>query len=124
MVARWTFEDASVPETYEFPINPVENSYSLKKDIVQQKTLAPDGQTILFEGRDEPRNFSFSGTLLSAAQHNKFIEWFEKRRQIKVTDDLGIETLIYIVGYSTERGWRQSHPNRRTYTVEAVVVEE
>jgi hypothetical protein len=124
MVVKWIFEDASVPETYTFAVNPVQNDFSLQKSLIQQKTLAPDGQTILFEGRDEPRKFSFDGTLLEADQHDKFVEWFEKRRQIKVTDDLGAETLIYITNYTTQRGWRQSHPNRRTYTVDAVVVQE
>lgn len=123
-VVRWTFEDPVALATFTFPMNPNEGgSQNFKKNVQQQATCAPDGGVVLFEGRDVPATFEFSGTLLTQEHYEALQEWWDKRRQIKVTDDLGRETWIYIVEFDPKRVRSALYPWKHTFTVRAVVVE-
>lgn len=123
-VVKWTFYDATTASTYTFAINPNEGGTPLRrKTISYQNTAAPDGKTLIFEGRDEPRKISFSGTLLEQAQLDAFETWFEKRHQVRVTDDLGREYWIYITSFEPKRARARSHPWKHTYTCEATILD-
>lgn len=123
-VVRWRFYDPLVPETYIFDINPNEGGTpAFKKNVAYQNTAAPNGRTLMFEGRDEYQTFSFSGTILIEAHYNAFLYWWQKRHQIHVTDDLGRQFWIYITTFDPKRVRAAHHPWKHTYTCEATVVD-
>ena len=123
MVVRWTFEDQTVPETYTFHVNPNDGgSPGWKKSITYQNTSAPDGKTLVFEGLPEIQELEFSGIILEEAHYNAFLEWWEKKRQVLLTDDLGREMWIYITAFEPKRIRRRSHPWAHEYTVRATIL--
>lgn len=123
-VVRWVFEDPVLLETEVFDVNPsAGGSPGYEKNFLFQETTAPDGKTLIFEGQDAPQNLAFSGTILDQAQYEMFREWFSKRYQIKVTDDLGRQFMILIKSFKPERVRARSHPWKHTYTVEAAILD-
>ena len=121
MAARipWLFYDASTGDSYSLPINPAdEGSNMRRKSFDIQNTSAPGGKVLIFEGRDEPRTASWTGTLLTEDQYNKFIDWFEKRHQFQVTDDLGRGHMVYIQGMDVRRRRSYQFPWRHEFTIE------
>lgn len=123
MVVRWTFEDLTLatPTSYEFEINPSDGgSPQYKKQIINRSTCATDGQVIVQEGRDQPNETSFSGTILTEEMYNEMVSWFNKRHQIKVTDDLGREFFIYITAFEPRRVRAVQHPWKHAYTVQYI----
>lgn len=124
MVVRWSFHDPTIPETYVLEINPNEGgSPEYKKTITYANTSAPDGKTLIFEGRDEVQTISFSGTLLTVTHLTALTNWFQKRHQILVTDDLSRQFWIYITSFSPKRERAAHSPYKHSYTVEATVLD-
>lgn len=124
-VVKWVFTDSVVPETYTFEVNPNEGgSPTRKKNITGQPTTAEDGTAVLYEGQDPRPTTTFSGTILTEAQYDAMIAWFNKRYPITVDDDLGRTMTIYITGFDPKRAQRRSHPWRHTYTVDVVILAE
>lgn len=124
MVVKWTFYDPSFDETAIFEINPNDDGLpGLQKQITYQNTAAPGGRVLMMEGRDEPRQGSFSGVSLSETQHEMFEHWWNKRNQIVMTDDLGRAFPIIITSYEPKRRWTRSHPYRHDYTVNYTIVD-
>lgn len=104
MVVKWKFEDFIEEDEYTFLINPNKGGTpEMKKNIIQRNTTAPDGKTILFEGRDEPMTFTFSGTLRDETQLTTLQSWVQRRNQIRLTDDLGRSYSVYLTGISATR---------------------
>lgn len=123
-VVSWNFTDPYTFETVDFEVNPNEGGTPDRKKTLQtQATAAPDGKTILIEGRDQPLSGSFSGTLLTQTQLDMFTTWFDKRHPITMTDDLGREFTIYITEYTTRRQRAVHYPYKHTYTVSYVIVD-
>lgn len=124
MVNRWTFEDPNTLETYTFAINPNEGgSPQYSKKFEYRNTSAPDGKVIVFEGRDDPQTIEFSGTLLTQAQYDAFVTWWDKRYQVKITDDLGREFWIEIESFSPKRERAVHYPYKHSYTIKAIIVD-
>lgn len=124
MVVKWTFYDPSEDESYVFGINPNDDGLpGYQKNFSYQNTSAPDGKVLMMEGREEPRQGSFSGVSLDEAQHLAFITWYKKRNQIEVTDDLGRTFPIVITSYEPKRRWTRNHPYKHDYTMSYVVVD-
>jgi hypothetical protein len=120
----WVFTDLVTAETYSLPINPNDGgSPSYKKNIVYQNTAAPDGNVLMFEGRDDPKTSSFKGVLLTEDQYNTFVEWFEKRHQIQITDDLGRTFVCYITSFDPTRRRSAIHPWKHEYTCEYTIID-
>lgn len=125
----WRFYDpigvgASGPITYLLPVNPNDGgSPSFKKTVTYQSTSAPDGKTLVFEGRDEVQTLEFSGVILTEDQYYAFIDWWRKRHQIHITDDLGRQFWAYITSFEPKRVRAQSHPWKHTYSASATVVD-
>lgn len=121
MVVRWIFTDPTDSSSYTFEINPNEGgSPTLKKNVLFKNTAAPNGKTLIYEGRDDPVTFSFSGTLLTQAQLEAFETWYLKRHQIVITDDLGRTFSVYITSFDPKRVRSAHIPWKHTYTVEAI----
>lgn len=124
MVVKWKFEDPVELETYIFEISPNDGgSPAYTKNIMSQNTVAPGGKTLLFEGADAVSEMNFSGILLSEEQYDAFATWWAKRRQIKVTDDLGREYWIYITKFEPKRVRARSHPWKHTYSITATILD-
>jgi len=124
MVHRWIFTDPAVSETYEWAVNPNSGgSPSREKNIQYENTSAPDGKTLIFEGQDRPLQLEWSGVILSQSQYDTLITWFEKRRQIRLEDDLGRTMWIYITAFTPSRRRAVSHPYKHDYNMRATVLD-
>lgn len=112
-VLRWELFDPTVSETYVFYINPSQGgSPTYQKNITAQATTAPGGKTLLFEGADSPQTFEFSGTILNQGMYDAMLHWYNKRRQVRITDDLGRQFWIYITQFEATRK-RVAPPNHQ-----------
>jgi hypothetical protein len=124
MTVRWAFYDPLVLETYTFEVNPNDGgSPQRKKNFSYQNTAAPNGKSLMFQGRDDTKTISFSGTLLTQAQYDTFGTWFEKSHQIRLTDDLSRQFWIVITSYAPKRVRAVTHPWKHTYSIDATVVD-
>lgn len=123
-VVRWMFTDSVESTNYEFDINPNDGgSPTYRKNVTTQVTTAPGGTPIIFEGQEEPKSGSFSGTILDLAQYQAMVLWFTKRYPIEMTDDLGREQSIYITGFDAKRVRSAMHPYKHSYTCSYIVLE-
>jgi hypothetical protein len=123
-VVRWTFYDPTTLVTYTVPINPNDGgSPSYQKSIARQMTTAPDGKTLLFEGADQVQTLEFSGVLIEQAHYDAFVTWFNKRHQVKVTDDLQRTFWIYITGFAPKRQRAAKAPWKHQYSVSALILD-
>lgn len=121
MVVKWTFYDPIADVTHTLDVNPsAGGSPDYQKSISYMNTSAPDGKTIIFEGRDKPNEMTFEGTILSEEQYNQYKTLFDIRHQVLLTDDLGREFWIYFTGYTPRRGRKVHYPWYHTYTVKYV----
>lgn len=124
MVVRWTFYDPIEVETYTFEINPNEGgSPSYKKTVGNQSTSAPDGKTLLFEGQDEVQTLQWSGVILTQAHYDKYVEWWQKRRQIRLTDDLGRQYWIYLTSFEPTRRRAATRPWKHDFNATATILD-
>jgi len=113
---RWVLDDPAVPESYTFEINPnTGGSLTLQKQVSQYVTTADDGNTVFFEGSDTPQQVTVSGTLLTEEQYNNLVYWYSKRRQVKLTDDLGRVMWVYFVQFTPTRKWSYQYPWRHDW---------
>lgn len=123
-VVRWTFNDLATLESYELEINPSDGgSPQYRKNITYQNTIAPGGRTLIFEGKDEPITLEWSGKVLSQEQHETFVDWFDKRHQILLVDDLQREYMVYITSYEPKRERSALNQWKHTYTMKATVLD-
>lgn len=124
-VVRWTFLDTAEDpdETYEFEVNPSEGGTPQhRKNVIYQNTVAPGGRTLIFEGQDEPLTLEWTGKVLSQEQHETFVDWFDKRHPIQLTDDLGREYMVYLTSYEPKRERAIHYPYKHSYTMRATIL--
>lgn len=123
-VVRWTFYDPILLETWTFDINPnTGGSPSFEKKINYESTTAPDGKTLIYEGTDEVQTIEWSGVILSQGHYETYIDWWQKRRQILLTDDLGRQFWIYIKTFTPKRVRSALYPWKHDYDVRAVILD-
>ncbi len=123
-VVRWIFYDAGTDETYVFPVNPSSGgSPAYKKTFTFQNTSAPDGKTLVFQGRPETQTLDFDGTLFEQVELDAFVTWWQKQNQINLTDDLGRQYSIVIQEFSPKRVRAALHPWKHTYSCKALIVD-
>ncbi len=118
---RWKFYDAIGNIEITLPINPKEGgSPSYKKNIQTQATTAPNGNTIIFEGQDEVKTYEWSGVILEQSHYQLLVTWFEKRRQIRITDDLNRVIWVYITEFTPKRQMSYQYPWKHEYSLRAL----
>lgn len=123
-MARWLFYDPTIPATYAFEVNPNEGgSPTFDKNIAEENTVAPGGKTLLFEGSDPPQRLDFSGVILTQEQYDAFVEWWQKRRQIRITDDLGREYWVYFKTFTPKRERAIHSPWKHSYSVSTTILD-
>lgn len=124
MVVRWQFFDPVLDETLTMELNPNSGgSPSFDKTITEEATTAPDGQTIIFEGQDPPQKLEWSGVILTQTHYEAYATWYQKRRQIKLTDDLGREFWIYITSFAPKRVRKRTVPWFHEFTCRATILD-
>lgn len=122
MVVRWQVYDPYLG-TEEFPLNPSEVDLPpLEKDITTRHTTA-NNKAVLFEGNGEPTEFKFNGVLFEEADYDWFVTWYNKKYQVRVTDDLGQEFWIYLQSFRPRRRRSFHHPWCIEYEAVAVIVD-
>ncbi len=123
-VVRWTFYDPGSGDTYEFHINPnTGGSLPFKKNFMYHTTAAPDGKTLIFQGRPEIQTLEFSGTILEQAHFDAFVAWWRMQNQVRITDDLGRQFWAVIQDFEPQRVASAIYAWKHTYTCRAVIVD-
>lgn len=117
----WEFYDGTT--TYELPINPEYAELpSYEKKVTSFATAA--GRNVVFIAKRRPvQTISFNGTILEEAQLRSFEEWFDKSRQIRITDDTGREMWVYLTEFNPTRVRSVEYPWRHNYSARAVVLD-
>ena len=119
----WVLRDPQTSDEYLWDINPNEFSLPYTKSLTYKSSAAPDGKTLVFEGRDEVQDISFSGVILTEAQYEELIVWFNKRYQLELEDDLGRTFFIYFTSFNMTRKRSTQHPWRHEYNGNMVIVD-
>lgn len=121
----WIFRDLhqAEPVEYTWEVNPREFDIGFRKQIQYESTSASDGRALLYEGRDEVKRVTFSGTILTEDQYDMMMLWFNKRYQMQLQDDLGRLFSIYIVSFQPKRQRSNGYPWKHEYTCEAIILD-
>lgn len=123
----WRLEDAVEGTVEIFPINPNEGAApKYAKQLTKTTTTAGgvQGQVIIFEGADQPIEFSFSGVLLTQQHYEFYYRAWSKRHPVRLTDDLGRTFTIYIESFTPTRVRSRTYPWRHTYQATAVIIDD
>lgn len=124
MSVKWTFDDTVGAVSYTFNINPIGDSPVYEKTLTYTGTAAPSDSILLYEGADTPTVFSVTGTILSQNQYAAMIYFYQLRRQIQLTDDLGRVRWIYLTEFSPVRVRSATTPWKHTYTLSGYILTE
>lgn len=123
---RWKFYDPTTTTETEFILNPRDGGLpQWEKTVTAQGTTAPanEGNIVIFEGTDKPSTVAFSGTLIYQEHHQFFLDWFQKRYQVRITDDLGNVVWCYLTKYSPKRKNRVNYKWTADYDAEALILD-
>lgn len=124
MVVRWKFFDPILDQEFVFTFNPSEVSLpSYEKNITSRQTTASDGKAILFESQANVLEIGFNGVLFEESDYDWFLTWFNKKYQVKLTDDLGNEFWCYLTSFSSDRRRSFHHDWCMDYKAKAVIVD-
>lgn len=120
-VTRWTISDGVTTETFEQ--NPgAGGSPQYEKTFKEAGTLAVGGSPLLFEGQRALMTASVTGTILSAAQYNQFVRWYEKPGPLTLVDDLGRTMTIVISKFLPDRVYSATIFVKHTFTLNYYVL--
>lgn len=112
----------ATPTSYTVEINPnTATSPSFQKAFGYTATVAPNGKTLIYEGRDQPQKIEFSGVILSEAHYNSLVTWFKNRNQIQITDDLNRTFTVIIESFTPTRKRSYHYPWRHEYRMSATL---
>lgn len=118
----WKLVDLESSETYEFNISPSQESIDWNKATIYENTLGPQRRTLIVEEQPDLQELRLEGTLLTQEQYETLLDWYERRHQINVVDDLGRIFTVYLREFSPKRERKASEPWFHTYTINAVIV--
>jgi hypothetical protein len=116
----WSLSDFSTgaEETYLFPINP--NTFTppgKKAGITWQRTTAPNGQVLVWQGINDPGEGSMSGAVNDAVFYAELNEWAAKWYPVFLVDDRSNSWEILITEVSWTRKNRHIYPDSYDYTI-------
>jgi hypothetical protein len=118
----WQIYDSVTTISYSFDIDP--DSFTIKSQQKAINTTATSaGQRQLSEGRSVPPVLSWSGTIMTESDLNKWREIASIRHQVRLTDDLGKIYWIYITSFRPNRQLKRYVPWFHTYSVEATILD-
>lgn len=125
-MAQWSLTDYSTGAAVEwsFPVNPNKFQHPQRLANVRQITSSsPQGGTIVFQGRDNPRKLSFSGLVNSETFYNELSAELYKYYPLELTDDQGSSWTILVENVTFERIRRALNQWRYDYSVTAIVLD-
>lgn len=124
-VVRWVFHDPSnATPDHTFAFNPADfTGPSYEKSFVYQATAAPEGRTLVFEGRDTPKKITWNGTVYTQAEYEAMVLWWGKRNQIEITDDLGRTYSVITETFNPKRRKAYHFPWCHDYEASATIVD-
>lgn len=125
MVVRWRIFDPTTGTEWVFPMNPKSGALpDRQKNLVKQAVAASDSKhVLLFEGSENPRVISWEGTILTEEFYRDMLDWFDKKNQVLLTDDLGQQFWVYLTKFSPKRVNRYNWDWAMTYEVECLVID-
>lgn len=123
-MAQWTLTDNSTgtPVVLTFFWNP--NKFDppgRSTNITSDLTTAPNGQVIVFQGRDKLRTTTFEGAVGNQAFYEELNEWKDKHYPLTLTDDQGNAWTVLF------QEWKWTRVKRRNawrfdYTAQVIVL--
>lgn len=124
-VQRWVFHDAVANESYTLAINPdAATGPDRSKTIGYAQAAGPGGAVLIYEGREPPPDFSFSGTILQEAHYQALRTWYLKRVPITITDDLSRVFTCYVKSFKPKRVRSALYPWKHTFDMAVIVMAE
>lgn len=125
-VVRWQISDPDEDDTWVFPMNPKAGALpDRQKTITAQSVSASDAQgaVLLFEGADAAPKISWNGTILTQDFYDDMNTWFDKRRQVQLTDDLNNTWWVYLTKFTPKRINKHNYPWAMTYDAEVMIID-
>lgn len=124
MRKRWKLSTIDGAQSYTFEISPNSQDNPLPARGYNWEYHHQMGWSGRRSGRT-PKQWQFSGTLLSQAHYDALLVWVGKRVKITLTDDRGDRYLIRLLSFQPVQaaGGRGNTPWRMTYTMQALVYE-
>ena len=119
----WELYDPQTTETYEFSISPSTFSTTAIAKNVSFQPTAHGKRTIAFQGRNQIKTISMSGTILDESEYFAIQRFANKRSQIRLTDDLDRVMWIYITSFSPQRQLHPNDPFYFSYSLEATILD-
>ena len=121
----WKFRDLTQDpiDEYDWEVNGNTFSMPYSKTITESSTAAPDGRSIIFEGRPPVQRISFGGVGLTEAHLEELIRWFNKETQVEFTDDIHDPVMVYFTSFQYSRKRSIKYPWRFEYTAEFMILD-
>ena len=131
----WRFTDLKTSEVYFLPVNPDSDAGSngIRKgthiEALASTYISPSNSlivnaSVILDAPDQEELFSYTGTLYTKEEYDKFIEWSSKNYPWELRDDLGREFLIYVTEFVPERKRSAKFRWKHTYTFSGLVIRE
>ena len=116
----WNFFDGV--NSYDLPVNPNEATMPVSGRRVTAKPTCA-GRQVIYQGKNIVSEFTISGVILYEAEYRAFEEWVEKRKQIRITDDLGMKYWVYLKSFSPTREKSNAYEWYHKYTCSGVLLD-
>ena len=124
MGSKWTLSDPVTNTVYSMQINPNSEVTTAQKTLTFEAVAAPSGAVLVYEGSDTPTTLTLTGTLLSQAQYSALWFFYQLRRQVQLTDDLGRVRWVYFTELNPTRVRSAQYPYKMTYSISLYVLSE
>lgn len=123
-MAQWTLTDSSTgsPVVFTFTINPVAADHPGRKSTITSETsTGPNGQVIMFQGKDKVQRMKIEGAVLTQVFFQALTAESEKFYPMVLTDDEGRTHTVIFEAINWKRIKRRN-PWRYDYTITFVVL--
>ena len=122
---RWTFEDLSLGDTYEFAVNPNTGGSAVPEKSMNVETrYSVETNGVLAQGPWDAPGMRFSGVILTQAQDEAMEKWALRETTLKVTDDLERVIVGVLSEFSRTRSRRINNPWFSTYDAVITVLSQ
>lgn len=122
-VVKWVFSDPIELDSWTFEINPnAGGSPQYKKNFTFSSPAAPDGSTIMMQGRSDPLTLEFTGVILSESQYKTMVDWWYRQCVIQITDDLLRQYYVVFTDFSPKRERAIHYPWKHSYSAKCTIV--
>lgn len=113
---RWTLDGMT------FPVNPERGVLpSMVKNVQTSGPVAYNGSPMIWEGREQPREFNFEGAGRTQAHYQFMVNWYNSLSRKTVVDELNNTFTMYLVEFSPERRNRTNYKWSFTYKAKGII---